>query len=108
MRSAGKGQERGAHGEAYGQEGQARIKCHRGMRHGGMAQQKNSNKAHQERSASRGKSMVRHFPERVLHSQMDEYGKRKEDCGNEAKTENSSNHAQDIKKGTQGAYVSSR
>ena len=64
---------------------------------------KNTNKAHQARNASRGKGMERHFPERVLHSQMDKYVKRKEDCGDGAKTEHSSNHAQDIKKGTQGA-----
>ena len=47
--------------------------------------------------------MERLSPQRVLHSQMDEYGKRMEECGNGARTEQSSNHAQDIKKGAQGA-----
>ena len=46
-----------------------------------------------------------HSLERFLHSQMDEYGKRKEDCGDGAKTENSSSHPQDTKKGAQGADI---
>ena len=66
---------------------------------------KNTNKAHQASNASRGKGIKRHFSYRVLHSQMDEYAKWKEDCGNGAKTEHSSNHDQVFRKGTQVAEV---